>query len=522
MSNPNSKIEKNNSEIKENMQNHIFSMLKEAGIIEGNDKDFYDDFNEKNLDLIENLNTKSSSFIKEKINLPFSINNEDINKNNIPFNRNDIKQNNFQPFFQNSLFPINNNPNLFLSLNNNFQFKKKDLKNNNINQEIHITTTPLGMKMPIRTFNFKTKQNSNINNNNKNIIFNIPINDPLSIKLESLLIKKGHFTLKIYNKIKGNIIYLMKNQQTSRILQYYLDKTPNDIIHLIFSEFSNQVDSLLLDPYANYFCLKIFYYLNNNDRIFFLKKISPILDILSVNKIATYPIQCIIEKLNSDEEILIVINFLKKSLIKLSLDIYGAHVIEKLITHFHYKSYLDDILNFITDNFLYLACNSNGLCIIKKIILIEYKYKGERFNKIKNILNKNALDLIKNPYGNYALQTVIDNWSLNDIKNIYCNFYNKSLLFSIQKVSSNVIEKCIKKSIEFTNQFIYELLSNENSICILLNNNYGNYVLQSALRVCEQQNKVILISLIKKYFVLINDKKLINKWRKIISSFVIY
>ena len=53
----------------------------------------------------------------------------------------------------------------------------------------------------------------------------------------------------------------MKNQQTSRILQYYLDKTPNDIIHLIFNEFSNQVDSLLLDPYANYFCLKIFYYL---------------------------------------------------------------------------------------------------------------------------------------------------------------------------------------------------------------------------------------------------------------------
>ena len=37
MSNPNSKKEKNNSEIKENMQNHIFSMLKEAGIIEAND-----------------------------------------------------------------------------------------------------------------------------------------------------------------------------------------------------------------------------------------------------------------------------------------------------------------------------------------------------------------------------------------------------------------------------------------------------------------------------------------------------
>jgi hypothetical protein len=311
----------------------------------------------------------------------------------------------------------------------------------------------------------------------------------------------------------------MKNQQTSRILQYYLDKTPNDIIHLIFNEFSNQVDSLLLDPYANYFCLKIFYYLNIYDRIFFLKKISPILDILSLNKISTYPIQCIIENLNSDEEILIVINSLKKSLIKLSFDVYGAHVIEKLVTHFYNKSYLENILNFISDNFLYLSCNSNGLCIIKKIILIEYKFKGERFNKIKNILNQNALDLIQNPYGNYALQTVIDNWSLNDIKNIYCNFYDKCLIFSIQKVSSNVIEKCIQKSIEFRNKFISEILSNDNSICILLKNNYGNYVLQSTLRVCEKENKVILISLIKKNLVLINEKKLISKWRKFISSF---
>ena len=169
--------------------------------------------------------------------------------------------------------------------------------------------------MPIRTFNFKTKQNSNINDNNNyipNTILNIPINDPAARDLESLLIKNGYFTHQIYNKLKGTFIVLMKSQQTSRILQYYLDKTPNDVIHLIFSEFSNQVDALLLDPYANYFCLKIFYFLNSNDRIIFLKKISPILDVLSVNKIATYPIQCIIEKLIADEEKNIIVNSLKK------------------------------------------------------------------------------------------------------------------------------------------------------------------------------------------------------------------
>ena len=545
MSNPNSK-EENQSSIKENMQNHIFSMLKGAGVIEGNDNDFYDDLEESNgnflkedsLD-IENLNIKRSSFIQETSNNPSLFKNEEINRNkDNSFYRNDARKLSIQPFFQNPLYSLNNNPIYTMTRNNSYNFffnnpinyntfsilneRNQNLKINN--NPVPITTTPLGMRMPIRTFNFKTKQNSNINDNNNyipNTILNIPINDPAARDLESLLIKNGYFTHQIYNKLKGTFIVLMKSQQTSRILQYYLDKTPNDVIHLIFSEFSNQVDTLLLDPYANYFCLKIFYFLNFNDRLIFLKKISPILDVLSVNKIATYPIQCIIEKLISDEEKNIIVNSLKKNLMKLCFDVYGAHVIEKIIINFDYEKHLDYILNFISDNFLFLSNNSNGLCIVKKTITLEYKYKGERFNKMKNNLKQKALELIQNPYGNYALQTAIDNWSLDDIKEIYPMFYGKCLVFSIQKFSSNVIEKCIQKSAEFTFKFINEICTNESSICILLKNNYGNYVIQTTLKICDQQKKAILISLIKKNLVLINDKKLTNKWRSIISSYVL-
>ena len=545
MSNPNSK-EENQSSIKENMQNHIFSMLKGAGVIEGNDNDFYDDLEESNgnflkedsLD-IENLNIKRSSFIQETSNNPSLFKNEEINRNkDNSFYRNDARKLSIQPFFQNPLYSLNNNPIYTMTRNNSYNFffnnpinyntfsilneRNQNLKiNNNL---VPITTTPLGMRMPIRTFNFKTKQNSNINDNNNyipNTILNIPINDPAARDLESLLIKNGYFTHQIYNKLKGTFIVLMKSQQTSRILRYYLDKTPNDVIHLIFSEFSNQVDTLLLDPYANYFCLKIFYFLNFNDRLIFLKKISPILDVLSVNKIATYPIQCIIEKLISDEEKNIIVNSLKKNLMKLCFDVYGAHVIEKIIINFDYEKHLDYILNFISDNFLFLSNNSNGLCIVKKTITLEYKYKGERFNKMKNNLKQKALELIQNPYGNYALQTAIDNWSLDDIKEIYPMFYGKCLVFSIQKFSSNVIEKCIQKSAEFTFKFINEICTNESSICILLKNNYGNYVIQTTLKICDESKKTILISLIKKNLVLINDKKLTNKWRSIISSYVL-
>ena len=539
MSNPNKKVE-NQSSIKENMENHIFSMLKGAGVIEGNDNEFYEDLEESNVDYLkedsldlENLNRNSNK--KGKINRPSLFSNDDLYINhNINFYRNDTRKFTHQPFYQNPLYSMNktnpiyqitrnNSYNFFLNNPINYNYSFSNERNQNLkmnNNPIPITTTPLGMRMPIRTFNFKTKQNLN-DNKFQNTILNIPINDPAARDLESLLIQKGYFTHQIYNKLKGTFISLMKSQQTSRILQYYLDKTPNDVIHLIFSEFSNQVDSLLLDPYANYFCLKIFYFLNFNDRIVFLKKISPILDVLCVNKIATYPIQCIIEQLISDEEKNIIVNSLKKNLMKLCFDVYGAHVIEKLIINFGYEKHLENILNFISENFLFLSNNSNGLCIVKKTIILEYKLKGERFNSLKKILINKALELIQNPYGNYALQTAIDNWNLNDIKEIYPMFYGKCLVFSIQKFSSNVIEKCIQKSEEFTLKFINEICSDENSICILLKNNYGNYVIQTTLKVCDKPKRVILITLIIKNLILINDKKLTNKWRSIISSYVL-
>ena len=82
MSNPNRKVE-NQSSIKENMENHIFSMLKGAGVIEGNDNEFYEDLEESNVDYLkedsldlENLNRISNK--KGKINRPSLFSNDDL------------------------------------------------------------------------------------------------------------------------------------------------------------------------------------------------------------------------------------------------------------------------------------------------------------------------------------------------------------------------------------------------------------------------------------------------------------
>ena len=571
-------IKKDNS-----MENQIVSMLK--GVIEDSElEDFHenlndiqgnlfgdDDFSVDFDDAETNHNTTMSqnTFLRPQIekslttkmdnNFIFrNLNNDFLRRRRFPTQNYILNYNFFHPININindsfsyqipqNCFSFNINKN---NINNYYEhpFNLNPLfsHNNNSINNIPLTTTPLGKKMPIRTFNFKTKQNNknvnlsfsnknNYNLNNKNIkssFFhqafknnnkdkinpnNLLINENTPRELEGILIQQG-FSYNVFNILKGKFIPLMKTQQTSRILQFYLDQTNEEIIHLIFMEFANELEELILDIYANYFCLKIFYFLNKEDRMLFLYNISHNFDNLCINKISTYPIQCIIENLKSEEEFDLIFNSIKNKLMKLSFDIYGTHVLEKIITTFNYEKHIIHISKFIIDNFILLVNNSNGLCIVKKEIILEYKKKSNFFIQLKKLLLENSLILIQNPFGNYALQIAIDNWDLEDVKDIIKSFKGKGLLLSIQKFSSNVIERCIEKDEEFLIDFINEITIDNKSIGILMKNNYGNYVIQTALKASRnnQQIQMVLINVLNKNLSILSDKKLIKKWKNII------
>jgi len=131
---------------------------------------------------------------------------------------------------------------------------------------------------------------------------------------------------------------------------------------------------LIIDPYANYFCKKFFTFLNAKDRIDFLKNIEKALIELSSDSIGTYPIQSIIEHLNTNNEKNIFLAGIKEGYVKLIYDAFGCHVLEKLLTCFE-DEYVDFIYTYIFDNFLYLTNNSNGIYIIKKILTFVQKKK---------------------------------------------------------------------------------------------------------------------------------------------------
>jgi len=62
----------------------------------------------------------------------------------------------------------------------------------------------------------------------------------------------------------------------------------------------------------------------------------------------------------------------------------------------------------------------------------------------------------------------------------------------MQKYSSNVVEKCLEKKQDFAlNKFIEEV-TYMNRVADLMKNNYGNYVVQKALKISSGENKIKL------------------------------
>jgi hypothetical protein len=67
------------------------------------------------------------------------------------------------------------------------------------------------------------------------------------------------------------------------------------------------------------------------------------------------------------------------------------------------------------------------------------------------------------------------------------------------------------------NYFVGEIIKN-NKINVLIRNDYGNYVLQKALKLSNMNTRISLVNNILHNLEKLGDKKLIIKWKHIVDS----
>ena len=441
------------------------------------------------------MNT-TTSFSNYEKSLDNNMTNNLIFNQNLLFNKNNI----IYPNYNNNSFCGDIEKNNFLIQN--AQFHNNSFINNNI---INNNNNGKNKKR-------KTNQNISINitNNKKNNLFNANAElEMLLIQVKKILIKIQKIDTSVYSKCKGNFEQIIRTHKGSRIFQNYLKNTHYDILHLIFSEIKNKLTELLKDNYSNYFCKKLFRNLSQKDRIEYLTLIQPELNALSKDSIATYPIQNIIEELGSKNEKNIFYLGIKNYIDNFAYNIYGARILEKILAYFE-DEFKQEIIEYICENFLELAYNNNGICLVKKILLMTHK--KDLHIKLKKLVFDNALNLIVHQYGNYAIQIIIENWDETDLKEILEIYENKYIFLSNQKFSSNVMERILEKSEKNLENYINEISKGYN-LNELLKNKYGNFVIKKAYDLANGNLKKKLGESINENLKLLDNTKIVNKWK---------
>ena len=481
----------------------------------------YLNFN-KSYNLESTLNNINSNYITNNSlnNNPYSnqiYNNSNFIRNSMPYSKTAIYHyplNLYNMNFGNNAFiPINNlNFSNFNMNNNNYSNNFRNNQNNNMYQKNNNDNNNSQYRRkesrrrtcPSLNCTINEKAQQDFQNNNEFLIYQLKYN----------LEKIGKIDHYIYNLVKGKFLNIIKSQKGSKIFQKYLKSTHCDILHQIFLELNHNLEELITDNYANYFCKRFFTYLSQKDRIDFLKQIEKSIAKLSSNSIGTYPIQTIIEHVGSKNEKIIILSAIKDHIRELSVDPFGSHVLEKLLTCFE-EEFISFLYDYIYENFLSLANNTNGICIVKKILSLTHKKLLH--DKLKIIIKDNALQLIKHPYGNFVIQVVVECWS--DYKEILSLFDKKYYKLSLEKYASNVVERCIERDENILNNYIEEII-NSNHIYDVMRSNFGNYVIQKAIKLSKGESKNKLVFNAAKDVNKLNDNKLIIKWKSILSPHI--
>ncbi|KAI3978521.1 hypothetical protein MKX01_015696 [Papaver californicum] len=297
---------------------------------------------------------------------------------------------------------------------------------------------------------------------------------------------KSSHNSKMYNTLKdaqGRIYYLAKDQNGCRFLQRKFDEGDRQDIKVIFDEIIHNVIELMVDPFGNYLIQRLLDVCTEQQRMHILVMVTRERNQLvriSLNTHGTRAVQKLIETLKTREQITHVISALEPRFLDLMKDTNGNHVIQKCLQCLSTddnKFIFDAAARFCTD----IAIDRHGCCVLQKCITFA---TGGCRDKLVAEICVNGLFLAQDAFGNYVIQFIVELKLPFASAILHSQFERNYAHLSMQKFSSNVVQKCIQNfTEEYRTKIILELLSSPSQFEQLLQDPYANYVIQTALDV---------------------------------------
>jgi hypothetical protein len=233
---------------------------------------------------------------------------------------------------------------------------------------------------------------------------------------------------------------------------------------------------------SNYIMSELIQNASKKQKLIILSEIYNQIDILAINEYGSHPLQTLIEKASSKDEIIMIINAIssRNKLIKIAKNSNGTYVIQKIISYFN-ENYRNKINKIILKHFTELCYNMYGVCVIKKFI--NTCENEQILFSLFSLFIKNFVNISENQFGNYAIQIFIEKIS-NKEKLFFV--FEQTITFnfirlSINRFGSRVIECFIEKLNRRKKMQLFNCILEMGYLNQILTNKYGKYVIYKLL-----------------------------------------
>ncbi len=242
----------------------------------------------------------------------------------------------------------------------------------------------------------------------------------------------------------------------------------------------------MMDVYGNYFIQYLIKNSNENQINLIINYIKNDYVIIALNYSGTHVLQTLLDMIKTIEEEIILVESIKGNELKMAFDINATHVLQKMICVIN-EIRRNSINNIILKNIKALCLDANGICVVKKFI--GNTFLCENKEKIIKLISENCIEIAQNPYGNYGIQYILEEWGITICESIVKIIINNICSLSTQKYSSNVSEKIIGLLDEDKQNLIIQELFLSNKFIFVLRSKYGRYVIQKAIKILNKKQK---------------------------------
>lgn len=286
------------------------------------------------------------------------------------------------------------------------------------------------------------------------------------------------------------LVELSATKHGSKMVQTWITSGSAEQVQNILLTLTPHFLRLSQDLCGNYVCQRMLQHCTAVDRLQLLSSLLTVLQELAMHPIGTHMVQTLASLVSLPEEEDLMMDWLADCMPQLACHEYGTHVVQKLVITCKSK-----VIALVVRHFHGLCVDKFGIGVIKRCIT-EAATEVDR-TVMWQEMARVCLLIAQDPYGNYAVQHMLDEWP-KTANSLYWNtLQGKITQLSQQKCSSNVVEKCIDKVDETTLAAILNEVSQPGRMALLVGNSYGIYVLRSLLHAASPEAKVSLKAAIR-------------------------